>query len=386
MKQHSSALLYPVVCAAFALLSGGYVPLPDDPQPAGPAKPSNPALLQAKPAVPLPLGPLRVDCEGAFRLALSPDNRYLVWSKTVTLPGPRPGTSIDRTYTHVWSVAERREVASLPIEDGVIGLAFSPDGQLLASTSHFDPAQLWDTKTWKRHAVLDTQGEKKDDAWGVAFSRDGKSLAVGYYHDHTVRLWDVATRKMRILGRLPYTPEHLSFSAEDRYLAAADTDSNLKVWEVGSGKEHWSFEAHVHPISKRVGVQGVAFHPDGRTLVTAGTDGMVRLWDVPDKKELRHFEGKVGEIDEMALSPDGKLVAVTGRKVWHPEKPGGVRIFDVKTGRQVAARGPLENNVLSMCFARDSSALAVGTTGPKGQIFIWTVTDLLKEANKEDKP
>jgi WD40 repeat protein len=267
-------------------------------------------------------------------------------------------------------------VARLPIEEEVSALAFSPSGQLLAVSGLSGAAQLWDTKSWERRAVLGTLGKEGDAATGMSFSRDGKSLAVGRF-DHKVQVWDVATRQPRVLGALRFFPQHLSLSPDGRFVAAADGDGNIKVWDVAPGKEHWSFRAHAHPRTKRVGVQGVAFLPDGRTLVTAGTDGMVRVWDVPGKKELRHFDGKVGEVDALALSPDGKMVALTGSAHWSATKPGGVRVLDVATGKQLGERGHLDHEVSCLCFSRDGKGLAVGTCGlPGGKIYLWNVAEL----------
>jgi WD40 repeat protein len=278
----------------------------------------------------------------------------------------------------VWSIPDRRQIARLTIDEDITVMGFSPSAKLLALSHYSGAVQLWDTKTWKRQAVLGVLGSEDETAWGMAFSRDGKSLAVGYY-DHKVRVWDLATRQARVFGTLPNFPEHLSFSPGARFLAAADFTGHIKVWEVASGEEHWSFRAHTDPETKRVGVQGLAFHPDGSTLVTAGTDGMVRVWNVPSKKDLRHFDGKVGEVNAMALAPDGKLVAVAGGTVWMPDKPGGVRIFDVSTGHQVAERGSLDHGVACICFAQDSKGLVVGTYGPPAQIFFWTVADLIEK-------
>jgi WD40 repeat protein len=283
---------------------------------------------------------------------------------------------IQRHDTRVWSIQERRQAARLPIEEDVSALAFSPGGHLLAVSSLSGAIQLWDTKSWQRQAILGAPRHEEDAAFGLAFSPDGRSLASGN-RDHRVVLWNIAGRKTRTFGVLPHIPAHLSYSADGTLLAVADFTGNIKVWDVALGKEHWSFRAHVHPVTKRVGVKGIAFLPDGRTLVTGGTDGMVRVWDVPGKKELRHFDGNVGEVGSLALSPDGKMVAVTGSTRWSATKPGGVRLWDVATGKQLGGRGPLDHEVSCLCFSRDGKGLAVGTSGlPAGKIYFWNVAEL----------
>jgi WD40 repeat protein len=321
------------------------------------------------PADPLPISIGSVQC-----LALSPDNRYLVWGESSF--ARNPGREIHEV--RVWSIPRGQQITRLSVKKEVTDLAFSPDGRLLAFSSFLGAVQLRNVETWKQQAILGDPGTREDDVYGLIFSPDSKSLAVGD-QDHRVRVWDIATRKDRLFGKLPYFPTHFSFSPDGRFLAVADFCEDIKVWETATGQEYWSFVAHTDPVTKREGVQGIAFRPDGKSLVTAGTDGMVRVWDVPGKKEIKHFHVRVGEVNAMALSPDGKMVAVAGGTVWHPKKPGGVRIWDLNTGLQLAERGPLDCGVSCLCFSHDGVGLAVGTYGnPEGRVFLWKLAEIIE--------
>jgi WD40 repeat protein len=296
MKKPNAYLLMSVCCAWMAMLlscqrhSG-------TPEASAPDSPPVPISAHEKPVPPLPSSSLPTEIEDVRLITLSPDNRYLAWyelSDTSKLQGP-PQTLLQQVI-RVWSIPERRQVVRQSIDDEATALCFSPYGRFLAVAYFSGAVQLWDSETWKRQVVLGILGQKEDNAFGMAFSHDGRNLAVGD-EDKRVRVWNLATRQARVLGRLPNFPEHLSFSPEERYLGVADFRGHIKIWYISSAEEHWSFRAHTHPITKRVGVQGLTFHSDGRTLVTAGTDGMVRVWDVPNKKEIRHFDAKVGEVN-----------------------------------------------------------------------------------------
>jgi WD40 repeat protein len=148
----------------------------------------------------------------------------------------------------------------------------------------------------------------------VAFSPDGKIVAAGS-DDHTVRLWEVATRQQIGTPLTGYTGPvtSVAFSKDGKTLAAGSYDHTVRLWDVTSRTVIATLTGHTGRVLS------VAFSPDGKTLASGSVDGTVRLWDVATHQqignpliELVFGSGKslLGDwVQSVAFSPDSKTLA-----------------------------------------------------------------------------
>ena len=149
-------------------------------------------------------------------------------------------------------------------------MAFSPDGQRLASASYDQTVKIWDSATGKELFALKGHA---GTVWSVAFSPDGQRLASASW-DQTVKIWDSATGKELFALKGHAGPvRSVAFSPDGQRLASASDDQTVKIWDSATGKELLAFKGYAG------WVLSVAFSPDGQRLASANMDGSIHLWE-----------------------------------------------------------------------------------------------------------
>jgi WD40 repeat protein len=192
---------------------------------------------------------------------------------------------------------------------GVAAVAFSPDGKLLAMGGYQD-VLIWDLPSARllRRIGLGPMSNLVQD---VAFHKDGVLLAVAEgtpAGPGAVRVFHVAEGRMVMDFSEPKDVVYsLAFSPDGRWLAAGGAESLVHLWSVTEKKHVTSLKEHTDWIDK------VTFSPDGKFLATAGEDRTAFVWEVGTWKRLARLEEK-DPIHGAAFSPDGQflLLALAG--------------------------------------------------------------------------
>jgi WD40 repeat protein len=197
------------------------------------------------------------------------------------------------------ALAPNRRVAALGLADGGIALvymetglpggpilkkhtgpvysvAFSPNGEKLASGGGDMNVMMWDVQTG---ANLGACQEHKAAVYGVAISPDGKTLASGCGAE-TIKLWDVdnVARPSRASASFHRAViRALSFSPDNRTLASGSEDRTVKLWNFAAFSKSTS-RREVASFTFNEPLRGVSFSPDGNTLAAVTDQGTVRLF------------------------------------------------------------------------------------------------------------
>ena len=215
----------------------------------------------------------------------------------------------------------------------VFTVAFSPDGQLLASGGDDNAAILWDVADQNERETFIEHGSA---VMSVVFSPDGRRLASACL-DGFVRLWDVANQRRRISLTHKGWVRSVAFSPDGRTLASGGGDQLGKIvfWNVRTEQEIATFTGHESIV------ESVVFSPDGRHLASASRDNAVILWDVPRQRMHRKLTKHKNVVYAAAFSPDGQVLATSSRdktiKLWHVDSGENFATLNLRADQYVYA-------------------------------------------------
>jgi WD40 repeat protein/DNA-binding SARP family transcriptional activator len=234
-------------------------------------------------------------------------------------------------------------------------LAFSPDGESLVSSCDDGIARRWNVNTGE---LLQAYQGHDNAVTGVAFSKDGSLLLTGS-HDRTVRLWDVATgyELQQFAGHEGAT-FRVSFTPDSRYILSPSADQTICLWNINNGKIAHVYHGHAGWVT------GTAFSPDGQRLVTTSFDETARVWDVQSGHCTYIFKEHNALVRNVAFSSDGRF-AVTG------SEDCTLRMWDVVNGEQIRVFMGHEGGIWQMGFSPKGDRLVSG--GADHTVRIWRV-------------
>ena len=209
-----------------------------------------------------------------------------------------------------------------------------------------ETVRLWDIETTKLKAMLRGHEDYIDH---LAFSPDGNTLAS--VSDSSVYLWD--TTHCEIIMSITRDIDNgyinfVAFSPSGDTLATGNWDDTVSLWRVATGELTATLKGHT------AHVQSVAFRPDGNTLASGSSDGTVCLWDVETATYETTLIGHAGEVRSVAFSPDGSTLASSSRL------DGTVCFWDAVSHDCVATLNGHITEFASIAFSPDGQTLVSG--------------------------
>jgi WD40 repeat protein/tRNA A-37 threonylcarbamoyl transferase component Bud32 len=284
------------------------------------------------------------------------------------------------------------------LSTGAGGLAFSPDGGMLAVTDDKGLKLLEYGSTRQLFELPDPKVP------AVAFLRGRRRLlATAGGRDHIIKLWDLDKRTVATEFEAgPRGAFRLAPSPDAHWLAVSDGDKGLGVWDLDRATNVWMRNTGVQvgavlfsqdgkvlfsgggdagnplawdPVTGEIlarfppvhtgWVNGLSLSPDGRLLASCGNDAKIVLWNLEKRQKLAVLAGHEGSVNGVAFSPDGKLIASTSADTT-------VRLWDTESGRELKRLRGHRAESWDVVFAPDGKSIL--SSGADGAVRIWDVS------------
>ncbi|MCC7264131.1 MAG: T9SS type A sorting domain-containing protein [Candidatus Latescibacteria bacterium] len=309
----------------------------------------------------------------------------------------------------VWDLAERRLVATLTDhKDRVTALAFSRDGQRLASGAADGAILLWEVGSWHPLGTM-----RAENVRVLAFSPDGRRLASGNGF-RAVRLWDLATLQQVALFRHEDNVTHLGFDPEGSLLASGSRDGTVRLWDMQSLAENErvlfrgegavgalafspdgsqvafqtasSFSGRVYLGQVQRGTSQVlareagedllvGFTPDSQTLLTLNTAwGALYRWRTPSATLADSLV-----LGSLAMRPVGTL-APDGRQIVVRMADQQLGVWDLDANRAQGKLTGFAEPIRQVAFSPDGRWAATLGEGWISEIRLWSLGDFQQGA------
>jgi WD40 repeat protein len=287
-------------------------------------------------------------------VAFSPDGKYLLSLECVEFDDL--SNCIDQN-AHIWEISTGAEFSQITQGAEILAIAFSPDGNYVATAGYDNTARVWEASTGKEIARV----THSRYVTAVAFSPDGKYVVSSGFD---ARVWEADTGFEILRVTLDQSVDSVAFSPDGQYIVTGSNDDTARVWEIATSKE-------ISQVKFVDGVSSVSFSPDGKWVVSASWNNTIQVWEAATGKEISRMTHDDGVIS-VVFSPDGNYVLSMSLDK-------SARVWETDTGIEVA-RVTHDQWVSSVAFSPDGKYVISGGGDSLARIWEWQPEDLISNS------
>jgi WD40 repeat protein len=251
----------------------------------------------------------------------------------------------------------------IPEQSGFRAVKFMPNQPIMVTGSNNRLVQLWDISQASQSKIklLKNLVGHQASVHALAVSPDGKMIASGG-DDQTIKIWN---QQGEILRNIPAHKERiweLAFSPDSQLLASASEDGTVKIWNIAGQL--------IHTLPHNIAVWGIVFHPHKPLLISSAKNNTLNFWQL-DGTLIQSIHGKSDALNEMAISADGKIIAVAG-------VDNTVKLWD-EEGNFLKTLSGHDGVVNTVAFTPDDKFIISGADD--GTLIIWDIDQILSLDN-----
>ena len=272
---------------------------------------------------------------------------FLPNGKTLATRGYRNGIVL-------WDVESKQVRETLLKDTRITSFTVLPSGDMLAAHSEDNNIKVWDAEKPDALIAEFTETDPVRLVWKIAFAPTGDRLAVGS-REGTIYLYDFKRQE-----RLKHLTGHtdfiwsVTFSPDGQRLASGSSDDTNRLWDVASGEEIATFPLDEPRTMK------IAFSPCGN-LIAGGMYGELRVWCAESLTTLFAIpQPETRKPYALAFSPCGKYLA-SGTWWEKGMEKMAIRLWDVANGENIATLWGHPTDIQSLAFSPDGTLLATGS-------------------------
>lgn len=270
--------------------------------------------------------------------------------------GQKIASSSDDEKVRIWQLNNGECCQVLSHDNVVSAVAFNPTNQTLACGDENRMVRIWD---YQGNSLQSWQGYSRIIR-AIAISPDGKTIVSGH-DDHTVRLWNHNQKEpLTTLEQHTHRVFAVAFSPDKKMFASGGSDKTVRLWNINNAQQLEKLEA-----GNNNWIFSIAFSPDSQMVAGVGTDYTVKIWNVKNYQLQKLLQGHTSLIWSVAFSPDGKCLATASEDTT-------IKIWDIKSGECLNTLKSPER-LRAIAFSLDGHFIA--SSGGDHKVRLWDVSN-----------
>lgn len=258
---------------------------------------------------------------------------------------------------HIWDIASDKIIASLNGHtDWIRAIEFSHDGNLLVSCGDDQTLRIWDVN---EQTCIKTIHAHVGRVWASEFSSDNSKI-VSAGDDHQIKIWDVESGEhLKTLKGHNESISSISFSPDGQYLASGGEDKNVLVWEINRNNKPRVC------IQNDAFIRSIRFSPDGSMLALCDDSSLIQLWDIRNCIRLESLEGHTARVWSIDFSSDGKHL-VSG------SEDNTIKLWSIATKKCIRTLHDHNNQVIAVKF--DPRNKTIASASDDRSVRFWDIS------------